>query len=61
MCKDVSMARRIGKKADLDIPIHWIIIFVVLLIIIIIISMTAFSKGNNQLSNLFSGVRAGGG
>ena len=53
------MKIKIGKKA-MDIPIHWLIIFVIFLIILILIAYSSFKKGGGLLSDLFSSMRGGG-
>ncbi len=47
-----------GKKA-MDIPLHWLIIFVVLLIIMIIMAVSGYRKSDGLLGGLFSSMRGG--
>jgi hypothetical protein len=53
------MKLRLGKKA-MEIPIHWLIIFVVFLIVLIVIAISAFNKQEGMLANLFSSLKGGG-
>ena len=53
------MKLKLGKKA-MDIPIHWIIIFVVFLIVLMAIAYGAYTKSGGMLGNLFGAIRGGG-
>lgn len=47
-----------SKKA-MDIPIHWIILFVIVLLVMIAIAYQAFSSGDGLLASLFANLRGG--